>query len=94
MQLCLEPGFLAEALRREDINDLPSAVELLLSEIMLLGGLALAHYKQQAQRSSENHLERLFISILLRRLTSSTRSKPPYRPRPAPELLYTSCLEV
>ena len=48
MQLCLEPGFLAEALRREDIADLPSAVELLLSEIMLLGGLALAHYKQQA----------------------------------------------
>lgn len=52
MQVLLSPGFLWDAWRRESGVGRPLSgsdfVELLLSEVMLLAGLALARYKQQA----------------------------------------------
>eukprot|EP00913_Durusdinium_trenchii_P024873 g23347.t1 len=51
MQVLLSPGFLWDAWRRESGVGRPLSgsdfVELLLSEVMLLAGLALARYKQQ-----------------------------------------------
>lgn len=47
MQFALEPGFLADSCHRESVTSRQEFVELLLSEVVLLGGLVLAHYKQQ-----------------------------------------------
>eukprot|EP00438_Fugacium_kawagutii_P027419 Skav212008 [mRNA] locus=scaffold304:349266:357816:+ [translate_table: standard] len=48
MQFALEPGFLADACQRESVSNGQEFAELVLSETVLLLGLVLAHYKQQA----------------------------------------------
>lgn len=47
MQFALEPGFLADSCHRESVTSRQEFVDLFLSEVVMLGGLVLAHYKQQ-----------------------------------------------
>ena len=47
MQFALEPGFFADSCFRESVSTGQEFMELFLSEIVLLLGLVVAHYKQQ-----------------------------------------------